>query len=80
MQDLPAAAWRTSTLCDLNGCVEVALLDGRVAVRDAKDRTGPVLLVHRPRVGRLRGRRPQRRVRPPLTGPGPAGRGTRRGG
>jgi hypothetical protein len=43
MQDLPAAAWRTSTLCDLNGCVEVALLDGLVAVRDAKDRTGPVL-------------------------------------
>jgi hypothetical protein len=44
MQDLTAAAWRTSTLCDLNGCVEVAILDGRVAVRDAKDRTGPVLL------------------------------------
>ena len=44
MQDLTAAAWRTSTLCDLNGCVEVALLDGQVAVRDAKDRTGPVLL------------------------------------
>jgi hypothetical protein len=44
MQDLPAAAWRTSTLCDLNGCVEVALLDGQVAVRDAKDRAGPVLV------------------------------------
>jgi Domain of unknown function (DUF397) len=43
MQDLPAAAWRTSTLCDLNGCVEVALLGDRVAVRDAKDRAGPVL-------------------------------------
>ena len=48
MQDLPAAAWRTSTLCDLNGCVEVALLDGQVAVRDAKDRTGPVLLFTAP--------------------------------
>jgi Domain of unknown function (DUF397) len=44
MQDLTAAAWRTSTLCDLNGCVEVALLDDQVAVRDAKDRTGPVLV------------------------------------
>jgi Domain of unknown function (DUF397) len=44
MQDLPPAAWRTSTLCDLNGCVEVALLDNQVAVRDAKDRSGPVLV------------------------------------
>ena len=43
MQDLTAAAWRTSTLCDLNGCVEVAILGDRVAVRDAKDRSGPVL-------------------------------------
>jgi hypothetical protein len=43
MQDLTAAAWRTSTLCDLNGCVEVAILGDRVAVRDAKDRAGPVL-------------------------------------
>ena len=44
MQDLPPAAWRTSTLCDLNGCVEVAILGDRVAVRDAKDRAGPVLV------------------------------------
>jgi hypothetical protein len=44
MQDLTAAAWRTSTLCDLNGCVEVAILGDRVAVRDAKDRNGPVLV------------------------------------
>jgi hypothetical protein len=43
MQDLTAAAWRTSTLCDLNGCVEVAILGDRVAIRDAKDRAGPVL-------------------------------------
>jgi hypothetical protein len=43
MQDLSAAPWRTSTLCDLNGCVEVALLGDRVAVRDAKDRAGPIL-------------------------------------
>ena len=44
MQDLSAATWRTSTLCDLNGCVEVALLDGKVAVRDAKDKASPILL------------------------------------
>ena len=44
MQDLTAAAWRTSTFCDLNGCVEVALLDNQVAVRDAKDKSSPILL------------------------------------
>jgi uncharacterized protein DUF397 len=48
MQDLTAAAWRTSSVCDLNGCVEVALLDDQVAVRDAKDRGGPVLLFSAP--------------------------------
>ena len=35
--------WRKSTLSQYNGCVEVALLDGRVSVRDSKDRYGPVL-------------------------------------
>jgi hypothetical protein len=44
MLDLTGAEWRVSTLCDLNGCVEVALLDGRIAVRDSKDKGGPVLL------------------------------------
>jgi hypothetical protein len=44
MQDLTTADWRTSTLCDLNGCVEVALLDDRVAVRSSTDAAGPVLL------------------------------------
>jgi hypothetical protein len=48
MQDLTAAAWRTSTFCDLNGCVEVALLDNQVAVRDAKDTSSPVLLFTAP--------------------------------
>ena len=38
-------AWRTSTYSGQNGnCVEVARnLPGIVAVRDSKDRTGPVL-------------------------------------
>ena len=28
----------------MNGCVEVAFLEGKVAVRDSKDRQGPVLV------------------------------------
>jgi hypothetical protein len=44
MVDLTVAAWRKSTQSGSNGCVEVAFLKGRVAVRDSKDRSGPVLL------------------------------------
>lgn len=44
-QDLRRAAWRTSTYSGGNGsCVEVASnLPAIVAVRDSKDRQGPVL-------------------------------------
>ncbi|MEH0829921.1 MULTISPECIES: DUF397 domain-containing protein [unclassified Micromonospora] len=43
--DLIRADWRTSTRSSGNGnCVEVAPVDGRVAVRDSKDRSGPVLV------------------------------------
>ena len=38
------ADWRKSTLSGSNSCVEVAFVDGRVAVRHTKDRRGPVLL------------------------------------
>jgi|SoiMetStandDraft_2_1073263.scaffolds.fasta_scaffold187062_2 hypothetical protein len=41
--DLPDSEWRKSTQSGINGCVEVAFLDGTVAIRDSKDRTGPVL-------------------------------------
>jgi hypothetical protein len=41
--DLSGATWRKSTSSHSNGCVEVAFLDGEVAVRDSKDRSGPVL-------------------------------------
>jgi Domain of unknown function (DUF397) len=35
--------WRKSTLSGENNCVEVAFLDGRIAVRDSKDHQGAVL-------------------------------------
>lgn len=37
-------SWRKSARSGVNGCVEVALDSGRVAVRDSKDRQGPVLM------------------------------------
>jgi Domain of unknown function (DUF397) len=46
MDRLDRAQWRTSSYSGTNGgnCVEVARnLPGIVAVRDSKDRTGPVL-------------------------------------
>jgi len=42
--DLSRASWRKSSRSGANGCVEVAFVDGRVAVRDSKDRGGPVLV------------------------------------
>ena len=41
--DLSAAEWHKSTLSAANGCVEVAIQVDGVAVRDTKDRNGPVL-------------------------------------
>lgn len=43
MPDLRRAQWRKSTRSGLSDCVEVAFLDGHVAVRDSKDLPGPVL-------------------------------------
>ncbi len=43
--DLTRAAWHKSSRSSGNGnCVEVAILDDSVAVRDTKDRSGPVLV------------------------------------
>jgi len=43
--DLDRAVWRTSRRSGGNGeCVEVAQVDDGVAVRDSKDRSGPVLV------------------------------------
>jgi hypothetical protein len=44
MLDLSTASWRKSSWSSTNGCVEVAFVQGQVAVRDSKDRTGPVLV------------------------------------
>ncbi len=44
MVDLSSAVWRKSSRSGVNGCVEVAFVDGGVAVRDSKDRHGPVLM------------------------------------
>lgn len=41
--DLSSATWRKSTRSGSDGCVEVAFIDGKVAVRDSKDRRGPAL-------------------------------------
>jgi Domain of unknown function (DUF397) len=43
--DLTRAAWHKSSRSSGNGnCVEVAIVDDAVAVRDTKDRSGPVLV------------------------------------
>jgi len=47
MVDLSTARWRKSSRSGENGCVEVAFVEGRIAVRDSKDRGGPVLLFER---------------------------------
>ena len=44
MVDLRTARWRKSTRSGTNGCVEVAFVQGQVAVRDSKQRGGPVLV------------------------------------
>jgi hypothetical protein len=42
--DLAEASWQKSRYSSANGCVEVAVLPDTVAVRDSKDRGGPVLM------------------------------------
>jgi hypothetical protein len=47
MPELATATW-LSARCTNGNCVEVAFLGGEVAVRDSKDKDGPVLLFSRP--------------------------------
>jgi uncharacterized protein DUF397 len=42
--ELPPSSWKKSKLSGPNGCVEVAFVQDRVAVRDSKDRGGPMLV------------------------------------
>jgi hypothetical protein len=42
MESIPAA-WRKSSFSGTNGCIEVAFVGEQVAIRDSKDRSGPVL-------------------------------------
>jgi hypothetical protein len=42
--DLSTAVWRKSTLSSSVACVEVAFIEGQIAVRDSKNRRGPVLV------------------------------------
>ena len=44
MVDLRSATWQKSSHSGTNGCVEVAFVEDRVAVRDSKHRDGPVLV------------------------------------
>jgi uncharacterized protein DUF397 len=46
MADWPDAAWLKSTYCESGNCIEIAVLDDQVAIRDS-DRNGPVLMVTR---------------------------------
>lgn len=45
--DIRHARWRTSTRCDANSCVEVAVLAEIVAIRNSADPDGPVLMFSR---------------------------------
>jgi Domain of unknown function (DUF397) len=42
--DLSRATWRKSSFSGANGCVEVAVVEDQVVVRDSKDRDGAVLV------------------------------------
>jgi Domain of unknown function (DUF397) len=42
--DLSAAVWVKSTHSVSNGCVEVAFVDGQIAVRDSKNKDGAILV------------------------------------
>jgi Domain of unknown function (DUF397) len=39
--------WRRASLCQASGCVEVAMGPDRIAVRDSKHESGPVLVYDR---------------------------------
>jgi hypothetical protein len=44
MMDRERTVWRKSTYSSSTNCVEVAVIDGQVAVRDSKNQQGPFLV------------------------------------
>lgn len=42
--DLSQALWTKSSHSNVDACVEVAFLDGQIAVRNSRDQMGPSLL------------------------------------
>ena len=46
-----AANWQRSMRCSNNGCVEIARIDGDIALRDSKRPDGPVLAFDREEFG-----------------------------
>lgn len=46
--DLSTAIWQKSAYSANGACVEVAFVNGHVAVRDSKDQLGPVLMFTTP--------------------------------
>ncbi|MDQ7907356.1 DUF397 domain-containing protein [Phytohabitans sp. ZYX-F-186] len=44
MADTERLQWRKSARCDSSSCVEVAQIDGGIALRDGKDPGGPRLI------------------------------------
>jgi Domain of unknown function (DUF397) len=45
--NLSYAVWHKSSYSSSSGCVEVALIDDHIAVRNSKNRSGPVVLFTR---------------------------------
>jgi hypothetical protein len=43
MINAECAKWRKSSKCGSNACVEVAPIDGNIAMRDSKTAGGPIL-------------------------------------
>ena len=41
--DLRDLTWRSSSICNNANCVEIAMLPGRILLRDGKNPAGPVL-------------------------------------
>jgi hypothetical protein len=47
MEEVGAEGWRRSRRCDSGACVEVAPINGGIALRDSKDPDGPILMFTR---------------------------------